>query len=72
MTRSAKPYTSAREVAAKSTRHGRVQANASRFTTSKAASVTDSPTLTRWWASAITATSSSGATQRWRMTVDGC
>ena len=72
MTRSGGKYTSAREVAAKSMRRGPARASANKSTTSKAASVIDSPTLTRWWASAITATNSSDVTQRWRMTVDGC
>ena len=72
MTRYGKPYTSAQRAAVKWGLPGPARASVSRSTTSKAGSEIDSPILTRWWASAITATSSSDFTQRWRMTVDGC
>jgi len=61
-----------REAYAKSMRRLTARANASRCTTSRAGKATASPTLTRWWVSAIDVTTSSDVTQRWRMTVDGC
>jgi hypothetical protein len=72
MTRYEKPSTSVPKGLVKSGPPGPAQADVNRSTTSREGWGIGCSTLTKWWASATTATNSSDVTRRWRMTVDGC
>jgi len=72
MTRYEKPSGSVVVAPVRSGRRGRVRGRAKKSTTSRAGLEPGCSTLTKWWVSAATATTSLTETQRWRMIVDGC